>query len=68
MIVMNIISSWGGRIRTLGCGDQNPVPYRLATPQKTIKEYLQRNLDLIIQLVVCNKQFHQKYKLIFDDF
>ena len=24
---------WGGRIRTYGCGNQNPVPYRLATPQ-----------------------------------
>ena len=24
---------WGGRIRTSECGDQNPVPYRLATPQ-----------------------------------
>ena len=25
--------SWGARIRTWECGDQNPVPYRLATPQ-----------------------------------
>ena len=24
---------WGGRIRTFECGDQNPVPCRLATPQ-----------------------------------
>jgi hypothetical protein len=24
---------WGGRIRTFGCRNQNPVPYRLATPQ-----------------------------------
>lgn len=24
---------WGGGIRTPGCWDQNPVPYRLATPQ-----------------------------------
>ncbi len=24
---------WGGRIRTYECWDQNPVPYRLATPQ-----------------------------------
>ena len=24
---------WGGRIWTYECGNQNPVPYRLATPQ-----------------------------------
>ena len=24
---------WGDRIRTCACRDQNPVPYRLATPQ-----------------------------------
>lgn len=24
---------WGARIRTWECWDQNPVPYRLATPQ-----------------------------------
>ena len=24
---------WGGRIRTYGTRDQNPLPYRLATPQ-----------------------------------
>jgi hypothetical protein len=24
---------WGGRIRTSGCRNQNPVPYHLATPQ-----------------------------------
>ena len=28
-----IINGWGARIRTWECGDQNPVPYRLATPQ-----------------------------------
>ena len=27
-----ILYGWGGRIRTCACGDQNPVPYRLATP------------------------------------
>ncbi len=27
---------WGGRIRTYGCGNQNPVPYRLATPQREV--------------------------------
>ena len=25
---------WGGRIRTYGTRDQNPLPYRLATPQQ----------------------------------
>ena len=25
---------WGGRIRTSGCRDQNPVPYHLATPHR----------------------------------
>ena len=24
---------WGARIRTWECGDQNPVPYHLATPK-----------------------------------
>jgi hypothetical protein len=24
---------WGGRIRTCGTRDQNPMPYHLATPQ-----------------------------------
>ena len=28
-------NGWGGRIRTHECRDQNPVPYRLATPQST---------------------------------
>jgi hypothetical protein len=27
---------WGGRIRTCACWDQNPVPYRLATPQTLV--------------------------------
>jgi hypothetical protein len=27
-------NGWGARIRTWECGDQNPVPYLLATPQK----------------------------------
>ena len=29
--------SWGGRDRTFAWWDQNPLPYRLATPQKKIK-------------------------------
>ena len=28
--------SWGARIRTWGCRDQNPVPYHLATPQRCL--------------------------------
>ena len=28
---------WGGRIWTYECGNQNPVPYRLATPQRKNK-------------------------------
>ena len=30
---MNHNFGWGGRIWTLECGNQNPEPYRLATPQ-----------------------------------
>jgi hypothetical protein len=30
---LNAKDGWGGRIRTCACRDQNPVPYRLATPQ-----------------------------------
>jgi hypothetical protein len=29
-------SGWGGRIRTSVWRDQNPLPYRLATPQLEI--------------------------------
>ena len=28
---------WGGRIRTYGTRDQNPMPYHLATPQLIIE-------------------------------
>ena len=30
------IYGWGGRIRTYGTRDQNPMPYHLATPQLCI--------------------------------
>ena len=30
---MGYIYGWGGRIRTYGTRDQNPMPYHLATPQ-----------------------------------
>jgi hypothetical protein len=28
------LNGWGGRDRTSACRNQNPVPYRLATPQQ----------------------------------
>jgi hypothetical protein len=28
--------NWGGRIRTSEWRDQNPLPYRLATPQQSL--------------------------------
>ena len=35
---------WGGRIRTYGTRDQNPMPYHLATPQFIIElHYLKFN-------------------------
>ena len=33
MVQLLSFIGWGGRIRTYGCWNQNPVPYRLATPQ-----------------------------------
>jgi hypothetical protein len=33
MCVQIACFGWGGRIRTSVCRNQNPVPYRLATPQ-----------------------------------
>ena len=29
-------TGWGSKIRTYECWDQNPVPYRLAIPQKNL--------------------------------
>lgn len=34
---------WGGRIRTYGTRDQNPLPYHLATPQRFIWPIVYRN-------------------------
>ena len=31
-IFINLDYGWGGRIRTYGTRDQNPMPYHLATP------------------------------------
>ena len=33
---MGRIIGWGSKIRTYECWDQNPVPYRLAIPQKNL--------------------------------
>ena len=33
----NKFDGWGGRIRTYGTRDQNPMPYHLATPQQLIE-------------------------------
>ncbi len=33
----NLNFGWGGRIRTYGTRDQNPMPYHLATPQLCIE-------------------------------
>ena len=32
-----LMYGWGGRIRTYGTRDQNPMPYHLATPQSIIE-------------------------------
>src|SRR3954464_10452797 len=32
------LPGWGGRIRTSAWGNQNPLPYHLATPQQTLWE------------------------------
>ena len=38
---MAYIYGWGGRIRTYGTRDQNPMPYHLATPQSDMQiQYL----------------------------
>ena len=38
------IDGWGGRIRTYGTRDQNPMPYHLATPQLFYWKYIIYNL------------------------
>ena len=35
---------WGSKIRTYECWDQNPVPYRLAIPQRYPLRFLLKNL------------------------
>src|ERR1700738_3567748 len=32
------LPGWGGRIRTSAWGNQNPLPYHLATPQQTVRK------------------------------
>src|SRR3954470_18230468 len=34
--MLSLQTGWGGRDRTYECRNQNPVPYHLATPQKTL--------------------------------
>jgi hypothetical protein len=38
------IYGWGGRIRTYGTRDQNPMPYHLATPQLHIEVHYLNNI------------------------
>lgn len=34
MLISKKLNGWGERIRTSAWRDQNPLPYRLATPQQ----------------------------------
>lgn len=43
---INLLIGWGARIRTWECRDQNPVPYRLATPQRVRKRYFAETTDV----------------------
>ena len=51
---------WGGRIRTYGTRDQNPLPYRLATPQQyccnILADMIQENLFLLSQKILRHYQ------------
>ena len=51
---------WGGRIRTYGTRDQNPLPYRLATPQQyccnILAHMIQENLFLLSQKILRHYQ------------
>ena len=68
-LMRNCNYGWGGRIRTYGTRDQNPMPYHLATPQLIIelhylkfnfKHFRRRNsIDIIINF------FTIPYKIIF---
>ena len=42
--IKKLTNGWGGRIRTYGTRDQNPMPYHLATPQLFNWKYLIYNL------------------------
>ncbi len=50
---------WGARIRTWGCRDQNPVPYRLATPQKTVTDSTFNSL-ILLKLLPDNRKIPYK--------
>lgn len=42
-----IQDGWGGRIRTSAWRNQNPLPYRLATPQGLLKHLLKELLGFV---------------------
>src|SRR4051812_18123277 len=54
------ISRWGGRIRTYECGNQNPVTYRLSTPQENpgMLRKPKRADDLADRPHVCQGALH----------
>ena len=60
MISSYSVSGWGGRIRTYGTRDQNPLPYRLATPQQyccnILAHMIQENLCLLSQKILRHYQ------------
>ena len=57
---MHLRNGWGGRIRTYGTRDQNPLPYRLATPQhyccNILAHMIQENLCLLSQKILRHYQ------------
>ena len=50
---MTGFAGWGARIRTWGCRDQNPVPYRLATPHTVTLEGLFSERVHVCQWEIC---------------
>ena len=46
-------NGWGGRIRTHECRDQNPVPYRLATPQQSLLSSRLRSFKNTTTSLLC---------------
>ena len=60
MKLLLLRNGWGGRIRTYGTRDQNPLPYRLATPQQyccnILADMIQENLFLLSQKILRHYQ------------